>query len=64
MCMLDKRLQHTARACESSNLANLELEPFGGRQGERAAAMRCFTQASRRMIQGARTCSTASPRKG
>ena len=45
----NKRLQYTVRVNESNpGLANLMLEQFGGPQGELAAAMRYFTQASRR----------------
>src|SRR3954465_5703565 len=46
MFMHNKRLQYTVRVSETNpGLANLMLDPFGGPQGELAAAMRYFTQA-------------------
>src|SRR3954470_22431720 len=46
MYMHNKRLMYTVRVSEPDpRLATLMLEPFGGPQGELAAAMRYFTQA-------------------
>src|SRR3989337_3988098 len=45
MFMHNKRLQYTVRVSEPNpKLASMLLEQFGGADGERAAAMRYFTQ--------------------